>query len=833
MSTQLSANTRADVEICANPVFIIGAPRSGTSGLAVALGQHTELWTHFESEILGSLFGRRQLDDFINAADRGPLPHWARMHGVGRAEMARYIGLGFNALFTSRKPGKRWIDKTPSYSFIADLLTEMFPGAYFIHIARDGRRVVNSMTNYMRRFSGGQTARLTEGGFAASWTHDFREACRTWRSHVDASMEFAGRHPARCLTVINEELAADPETGFRRIFEFIGAPYERGPVEFFGKYKVNSSFVGDTGASRSEPSAEASIATERAMQSLGGTPEWNSWAEDHAKLFLDGTRYKISDPWNEWSREERAIFAEEGAVSLVKHGLAAEVDVRAWVNAAPAGGAAQTRAEPVVADDPEYLALLSRIREIVSASVPATGPILVVSKGDDRFLRLQGRTVWHFPRTDEGAFTGSHPGTSEEAIEHLAAQRNNGATFLLFPQTAFWWLDYYEAFREHLDAQYERIVADGTCVVYRLSADDPARRAEHAARHAETLRAIIVRARRSLLGLVAEGTDLDVAPLQGDAAELKRLRRTLADLNGSFESFLTRAANAANQSRLNGGARLPFPFDGSRIRSFPDQQPVFVVGAGRSGTTAIANALREGAGYPGWVEGHVYSMLPRLILTMRELRDTAVEENGTISALGVGHLDDYDVLNDVIETYHQVCAEQALEHGLARWVDKTPGPRALTAVPILKLVYPNARFVFMHRHPVNRALSWLRYVTFPFKSPEAAMTSWLLTMTAWQAVKRCLPARDYVELAQSSLSLQSAQTAQQVGALLQLQGDQIDGVRTYLENARPEATVVPDDARAIFLDDVDWPDVVKEWCEQTTSTTAQAWGYRLKRADEA
>ena len=112
------------------------------------------------------------------------------------------------------------------------------------------------------------------------------------------------------------------------------------------------------------------------------------------------------------------------------------------------------------------------------------------------------------------------------------------------------------------------------------------------------------------------------------------------------------------------------------------------------------------------------------------------------------------------------------------------------------------------------------------------MTTWLLSMTAWQAVKRCLQPGDFIELRQSSLSLDTDDAAAQLGNLLQLSPDQVAGVTKYLRTSRPEATATPDDGGSVYLEDLDWPEVVKEWCVQTVRPTAEAWGYQLLRAHD-
>ncbi|MDA0935254.1 MAG: hypothetical protein O3C51_17560, partial [Planctomycetota bacterium] len=51
---------------------------------------------------------------------------------------------------------------------------------------------------------------------------------------------------------------------------------------------------------------------------------------------------------------------------------------------------------------------------------------------------------------------------------------------------------------------------------------------------------------------------------------------------------------------------------------FPDAEPIFVVGAARSGTTIVGNGLRFGAGIPGNREGFVYTTAYLMLATLDE-----------------------------------------------------------------------------------------------------------------------------------------------------------------------------------------------------------------------
>src|SRR5918995_5110059 len=167
------------LQLCPHPVFIIGAPRSGTSILGWSLAHHNQLWTSRESHILDDLFGNDRFYEAFKRAKSLPGGTWLQEQDVERDEFLKYLGLGLNALFTSRSQGRRWIDNTPSYTLMVDVLADMFPGAVFLHILRDGRRVVHSMMNFANRLADAHIADYVRTKQLPSWaTVDFREMCK-------------------------------------------------------------------------------------------------------------------------------------------------------------------------------------------------------------------------------------------------------------------------------------------------------------------------------------------------------------------------------------------------------------------------------------------------------------------------------------------------------------------------------------------------------------------------------------------------------------------------------------------------------------------------------
>jgi hypothetical protein len=273
--------TGAGVPVCERPVFVVGSPRSGTTALPLALARHSALWTSHESYVLHQLYGNgRATDVWRRNAERRSAPSWLKTEEVSREEFLRFLGLGINALYTSRSGGRRWIDQTPLNTLMLDDLALMFPGAQFIHILRDGRDVVHSMSHFLRKFENRPAART----YVPAWASDFGEACRTWRRWVEAASSFCGRHPERAVTVINAALAADPAAGFAAIHRFLGVEDEPGPARFFAEERPNSSFG-------------------------SGRPEGNGF----------------------WDADRRVAFAQEAGPLMLSLGLAGRDELRAWL----------------------------------------------------------------------------------------------------------------------------------------------------------------------------------------------------------------------------------------------------------------------------------------------------------------------------------------------------------------------------------------------------------------------------------------------------------------------------------------------------------------------
>ena len=229
----------------ARPIFIIGAPRSGTSITTWALGQHPNIQPMPEtawiaSMAVGSFLSHRK------GSERGRYSHLSNvgfplapfMERIGAAvddivqdvyveRCQQLYGPGVQATdwhLTSRQsehpmqirragaePKRRWIDGTPLNTFYVAALAKLFPEARFIHNLRRPDEVATSLEGFDR--VGAEPQALEQG-------------LKTWIAHTDNAWhaELAlGR--ARAFRLDFARIADEPEPLFRELCDFLGEAF--------------------------------------------------------------------------------------------------------------------------------------------------------------------------------------------------------------------------------------------------------------------------------------------------------------------------------------------------------------------------------------------------------------------------------------------------------------------------------------------------------------------------------------------------------------------------------------------------------------------------------
>lgn len=118
----------------------------------------------------------------------------------------------------------------------------------------------------------------------------------------------------------------------------------------------------------------------------------------------------------------------------------------------------------------DYRLMVERIQAVVRRILPLNSRFLVVSRGDDELLRIEGRAGEHFPQREDGVYAGYYPADGRDAISHLeeiCAKKE--VHYLLFPAVAFWWLEHYPELKIHLESSCRKLFFElDTCLIFEL-----------------------------------------------------------------------------------------------------------------------------------------------------------------------------------------------------------------------------------------------------------------------------------------------------------------------------------------------------------------------------
>lgn len=224
------------------PIFVVGAPRSGTTLLQYMLRSHPRISlptgeSHFIVPLCANpgAFGdlsrqenvRRLLQemyrrnaDFLDTDLHGIRfdvdSLAAELWKEGRNTPATII----SGLFEKNAHGEgkpRWGDKTPYYVLHLPKIIEWFPGAQIIHLIRDGRDCSLSLINRRHDFN----------------VYNSYQAAKYWQHYVRVGRE-RGKllGPDTYIETRYEDLLDNPAATMERISTFLGEEYTDSLVHF-------------------------------------------------------------------------------------------------------------------------------------------------------------------------------------------------------------------------------------------------------------------------------------------------------------------------------------------------------------------------------------------------------------------------------------------------------------------------------------------------------------------------------------------------------------------------------------------------------------------------
>lgn len=208
-------------------VFVVGAPRSGTTLMRLMLDSHPQLAIPHETSFvpralaLGGGAGRDELARFL--LDFPTWPDLATSESELREALASVepfaLADGLRAFYrryAAARGKARWGDKTPSYALDLPTIAAAFPEARFVHLVRDGRDVAVSLRPLW--FAPGQ---------------DMTRLASEWARYVVAARAAGAELGSRYLEVRYEHLVLDPSRELTRVTDLLELPFSPGMLRYF------------------------------------------------------------------------------------------------------------------------------------------------------------------------------------------------------------------------------------------------------------------------------------------------------------------------------------------------------------------------------------------------------------------------------------------------------------------------------------------------------------------------------------------------------------------------------------------------------------------------
>lgn len=216
----------ADVQRKPGLIFVIGAPRSGTTLLERMLSSHSRIlggpephlitplahlgvWAKVDKAPYDAILSAEAQKLFVSRLPRGEADYWEACRAYCDVLYGRYL--------TAHGPDKHHcLDKTPAYALVLPFLTRVYPDARYVVITRHPIAMFAS---------------FAESFFDDDWEEAWRHNPLIERYIPAIAAFLRGSSPTR-VHVRYEDLVRHPEEEFRRICTYLELPFEPEAIEY-------------------------------------------------------------------------------------------------------------------------------------------------------------------------------------------------------------------------------------------------------------------------------------------------------------------------------------------------------------------------------------------------------------------------------------------------------------------------------------------------------------------------------------------------------------------------------------------------------------------------
>ena len=194
----------------ADPIFILGLPRAGSTLLEQILASHPQVEGTAELPYIPQLVQALVAERWRDRAAAHPEIVTTLDAGAAAALGERYLQI---AARHRKTDAPFFLDKLPNNWLYAGFIHLILPNARIIDARRDP--MACCFSNFKQHFARGQT-----------FAYAFEDLGAYYRDNVRLMAHLEGAMPGVIHRVQHESLLADPETEIRRLLDFLGLPFD-------------------------------------------------------------------------------------------------------------------------------------------------------------------------------------------------------------------------------------------------------------------------------------------------------------------------------------------------------------------------------------------------------------------------------------------------------------------------------------------------------------------------------------------------------------------------------------------------------------------------------
>ncbi len=206
-------------------IFLVGAPRSGTTLLARILSSHSAVYGRAEPHLITPLahlgyyasvqkapydpFNVQQaVHEFVEDLPRGEEDYLDALRA--------YADTMYGRMLDTTEGKQFFLDKTPAYALVLPFLTKLYPNAKYVVLTRHPLAI---LTSYVNSFF--------DGEWEVALSHN-----PILERYVPALAKMVREKPVELAHIRYEEFVADPEQGFRGICDYLDVPFESSAIDY-------------------------------------------------------------------------------------------------------------------------------------------------------------------------------------------------------------------------------------------------------------------------------------------------------------------------------------------------------------------------------------------------------------------------------------------------------------------------------------------------------------------------------------------------------------------------------------------------------------------------